>query len=47
MCAIGWGLACVARGNKDSELDKTREVDGEEEKEKTRQIWQKKGLQKK
>ena len=35
MCAIGSsGVACVARGNKNSERDKNRKVDGEEEKKK-------------
>jgi hypothetical protein len=35
VCAIGWvGVACVARDKKDSERNKNRKVDGEEEKKK-------------
>ncbi len=42
MCAIGWwGVAWFARAKKNSERDKNRKVDGEEEKKK------KEGLQKK
>ncbi len=47
MCAIGWGgVDCVVRGKKDSERDKNKKVDGEEEKKKNERSGKKRGWKK-
>ncbi len=47
MCAIGWvGVVCVAWGKKDSERNKNRKVDGEEEKKINHKSGKKRGWKK-
>ncbi len=47
MCNRVGGVDCVVQGKKDSERDKNKKVDGEEEEKKNDRSGKKKGLEKK